>query len=220
MFCGKCGNNVPDGAVVCPACGAPTVAAPAPGAKKPNKNLIAGIVGVVVVIALVIVLISSCGGGSPESMAEDLADAIFSGSGEDVWDAINMDAYLDILVESGMLDEDEADDYKDDIIIELDNMCESSQDGFVLLFGKDWDYEVEVTKVKDLKNSDLRSFENSINGDDSDLEVTDGVSVSLKVSVSGDDDDVVLRPTFEFYKVDGEWIINPSSTNSLLNNLS
>ena len=65
MFCGKCGNNVPDGAVVCPACGAPTGAAPAPGAKKPNKNLIAGIVGVVVVIALVIVLISSCGGGSP-----------------------------------------------------------------------------------------------------------------------------------------------------------
>ena len=39
MFCGKCGNNVPDGAVVCPACGAPTGAAPAPGAKKPNKNL-------------------------------------------------------------------------------------------------------------------------------------------------------------------------------------
>ena len=64
MFCGKCGNNVPDGAVVCPACGAPTGAAPAPGAKKPNKNLIAGIVGVVVVIALVIVLISSCGGTS------------------------------------------------------------------------------------------------------------------------------------------------------------
>ena len=63
MFCGKCGNNVPDGAVVCPACGAPTGAAP--GAKKPNMNLIAGIVGVVVVIALVIVLISSCGGGRP-----------------------------------------------------------------------------------------------------------------------------------------------------------
>ena len=49
MFCGKCGNNIPDGAVVCPACGAPTGAAPAPGAKKPNKNLIAAIVGVVVI---------------------------------------------------------------------------------------------------------------------------------------------------------------------------
>ena len=211
MFCGKCGNNVPDGAVVCPACGAPTVAAPAPGAKKPNKNLIAGIVGVVVVIALVIVLISSCGGGSPESMAEDFVDAIFSGSGEDVWDASNLDAYLDLSVESGELDEDEADDAKDETIDTFDSMCELLQDACEEQYGKDWDYEVEVTKVKDLKNSDLRSFENSINGDDSDFEVTEGVAVSLKVSVSGDDDNEVLRPVFEFYKVDGEWIMDPSS---------
>ena len=211
MFCGKCGNNVPDGAAVCPACGAPTVAAPAPGAKKPNKNLIAGIVGVVAVIALVIVLISSCGGGSPESMAEDLADAIFSGSGEDVWDAVNMDAYLDLAIEADVIDEDEADDQKDEAIDEFDNLCELLQDACEEQYGKDWDYEVEVTKVKDLKNSDLRSFENSINGDDSDFEVTEGVAVSLKVSVSGDDDNEVLRPVFEFYKVDGEWIMDPSS---------
>lgn len=206
MFCGKCGNNVPDGAVVCPACGAPTGAAPAPGAKKPNKNLIAGIVGVVVVIALVIVLISSCGGGSPESMAEDYYDALYSGSGEDMWDAVNMDACLDLLVESGKLDEDEVDDYKDDMIESYDQLCERYQDACEEQYGKDWDYEVEVTKVKDLKNSDLRSFENIINGDDSDFEVTEGVSVSLKISFSGDDDDGFERFTLEFYKVDGEWI--------------
>ena len=211
MFCGKCGNNVPDGAVVCPACGAPTGAAPAPGAKKPNKNLIAGIVGVVVVIALVIVLISSCGGGSPESMAEDFVDAMFSGNGEDVWDAVNMDTYLDLSVESGEIDEDEADDVKDELIDEIDSTCESLQDGCEEQYGKDWDYKVEVTKVKDLKNSDLRDFERYINGDDTDFEVTEGVAVSLKVSVSGDDDNEVLRPVFEFYKVDGEWIMDPSS---------
>ena len=163
------------------------------------------------VIALVIVLISSCGGGSPESMAEDFVDAMFSGNGEDVWDAVNMDAYRDLAVESGELDEDEADDYKDEGIDTLDSMCEWLQDACEEQYGKDWDYEVEVTKVKDLKNSDLRSFENSINGDDSDFEVTEGVAVSLKVSVSGDDDNEVLRPVFEFYKVDGEWIMDPSS---------
>ena len=210
MFCGKCGNNVPDGAVVCPACGAPTGAAPAPGAKKPNKNLIAGIVGVVVVIALVIVLISSCGGGSPESMAEDFIDAMFSGNGEDVWDAVNMDAYLDLSIESGELDEDEADDQKDELIDTLDSMCEWFQDSCEEQYGKDWDYEVEVTKVKDLKNSDLRSFENSINGDDSDFEVTEGVAVTVKVTVTGDEDDDFEKYTFNFYKVDGEWIMDPS----------
>ena len=209
MFCGKCGNNIPDGAVVCPACGAPTGAAP--GAKKSNKNLIAGIVGVVVVIALVIVLISSCGGGSPESMAEDFVDAVYGGSGEDVWDAVNMDAYLDLSVESGMLDEDEVDDTKDDIINELDSMCERIQDSCEKQYGKDWDYEVEVTKVKDLKNSDLRYFENSINGDDTDFEVTEGVAVTVKVTVTGDEDDDFQKFPLEFYKVDGEWIMDPSS---------
>ena len=211
MFCGKCGNNVPDGAAVCPACGAPTVAAPAPGAKKPNKNLIAGIVGVVVVIALVIVLISSCGGGSPESMAEDYFDAIFSGNSEDAWDAVNMDAYLDLAIEADVIDEDEADDIKDEFIDTLDSSYESLQDAFERQFGKDWDYEVEVTKVKDLKNSDLRSFENDINGDDSDFEVTEGVAVTVKVTVTGDKDDGFEKFTIIFYKVDGEWIVHTRS---------
>ena len=211
MFCGKCGNNVPDGAVVCPACGAPTGAAPAPGAKKPNKNLIAGIVGVVVVIALVIVLISSCGGGSPESMAEDYVDALYGGNCEDLWDAVNMDAVLDILVESGMLDEDDADDYKDDTIESYDQLCEYYQDRCEEAYGRDWSYEIEVTKVKDLKNSDLRSFENMINGDDSDFEVTEGVAVTVKVTFTGDKDDDFEKYTIEFYKVDGEWIMNPKS---------
>ena len=210
MFCGKCGNSVPDGAVVCPACGAPTVAAPAPGAKKPNKNLIAGIVGVVVVIALVIVLISSCG-GSPESMAEDYFDAIFSGNSEDAWDAVNMDAFLDLAIEADVIDEDDADDIKDEFIDTLDSSCESLQDACERQFGKDWDYEVEVTKVKDLKNSDLRSFENDINGDDTDFEVTEGVAVTVKVTLTGDEDDFVEKFTIIFYKVDGEWIVHTRS---------
>ena len=217
MFCGKCGNNVPDGAVVCPACGAPTGAAPAPGAKKPNKNLIAGIVGVVVVIALVIVLISSCGGGRPESMAEDFVDAVFSGSGEDVWDAVNMGAYLDLLVEFGKFENYEAYDIKDEIIEDLDSDCELIQDACEEQYGKDWDYEVEVTKVRDLKNSDLRNFENSINYDGTDFEVTEGVAVTVKVTLTGDKDDDFQKYIFKFYKVDGEWFTFSSHIYSFYN---
>ena len=215
MFCGKCGNNVPDGAVVCPACGAPTVAAPAPGAKKPNKNLIAGIVGVVVVIALVIVLISSCGGGSPESMAEDFVDAVYGGSGEDVWDAVNMDAYLDLSVESGQLYEDEADDKKDALIDDFDNMCELLQDACEEQCGKDWIYGIEGIKVKKLKNSDIHSFEKYINDDYSDLEVTEGLAVTVKVTVTGDEGYDFQEYIIEFYKVDGEWIMDPTFVNNL-----
>ena len=204
MFCGKCGNNIPDGAVVCPACGAPTGAAPAPGAKKPNKNLIAGIVGVVAVIALVIVLISSCGGGSPESMAVDIYTAVLEGDGDELWNAMNTDAFIDILVDADQIDEDDADDIKDNCIDEFDDTCQDIQRECKKQFGKDFSYEIEVTKVKDLKSSDLRDFENRINGEDSDIEVTEGVAVTLKISISGDDDDFE-KYTFNFYKVDGEW---------------
>ena len=157
-------------------------------------------------IALVIVLISSCGGGSPESMAEDYVDALYGGSGKDIWYAVNMDKYLDLAVESGMLDEDDADDYKDDTIESYDQLCEYYQDRCEEAYGRDWSYEIEVTKVKDLKNSDLRSFENMINGDDSDFEVTEGVAVTVKVTFTGNKDDGFEKFTFEYYKVDGEWI--------------
>ncbi len=163
------------------------------------------------VIALVIVLISSCGGGSPESMAEDFVDALYGGNGEDLWDAVNMDAYLDLSIESGDLDEDDVDDEKDEVIGYCDSMCEWVQDACEEQYGKDWDYEIEVTKVKDLKNSDLRSFENNINDEDSDFEVTEGVSVTVKVTVTGDEDHDSQKYIFEFYKVDGEWIMDPSS---------
>ena len=213
MFCGKCGNNVPDGAVVCPACGAPTGAAPTPGSKKPSKKLIAGIVGVVVLIALVIVLISFCGGGSPESMAEDYFDALFSGTGEDMWDAVNMDAFMDLLIEAGEIDEDDADFLKDYEIESNDQLCEWYQDACEEAYGRDWSYEIEVTKVKDLSNSKLRDLESFINGEDTDFEVTEGVAVTVMVTVTGDgdEDDHFERFTLNFYKVDGEWII-PSLT--------
>ena len=207
MFCGKCGNNVPDGAVVCPACGSPTGAAPAPGAKKPNKNLIAGIVGVVVVIALVIVLISSCGGNDPESMAIDFVEAMCDGNGEDVWDACNMDAYLDLFIEAGEFDEYDPYDYIDEVIENCDQLCEWFQDGCEEAYGRDWSYDVVVYRPKELSKSDLRSFENRVNGEDTDFEVTEGLSVTVKITISGDGDDGTEKMTFEFYKVDGEWII-------------
>ncbi|MBS7365939.1 MAG: hypothetical protein KIG31_05040, partial [Oscillospiraceae bacterium] len=169
-----------------------------------NKNLIAGIVGVVAVTALVIVLISSCGGGSPESMAVDFYTAVLEGDGDELWNAMNTDAFIDILVDADQIDEDDADDIKDNCIDEFDDTCQDIQRECKKQFGKDFSYEIEVTKVKDLKSSDLRDFENRINGEDSDIEVTEGVAVTLKISISGDDDDT-LKETLNFYKVDGEW---------------
>ena len=122
-----------------------------------------------------------------------------------------MDKYLDISIESGELDEDEADDEKDEAIDTFDSMCEWIQDACEEQYGKDWDYEIEVTKVKDLKNSDLRSFENSINDEDSDFDITENCYAAGIVTVTGDEDDDSQKYIFEFYKVDGDWIMDPSS---------
>ena len=166
----------------------------------------AGIVGVVAVIALVIVLITSCGGGSPESMAEDIYTAILEGDGDDLWDAMNTDAFIDILVDEGVIDEDDVDDIKDNCIDGFDDTCQDIQRECKNHFGKDFSYEIEVTKVKDLKNSDRRNSESMINGEDSDIEVTEGVAVTFKISLSGDDDET-SKETFNFYKINGEWIM-------------
>ena len=203
MFCGKCGNTIPDGEKTCPVCGAPV-----PGERLPNKKLVAAIVGVVAVIALVIILLSS--GGGPESMAKDYVDALFGGSGEDLWDASNCDAKLDLLVEAGEIAESKADKYRRGVIKNLDELCEYYQSDCEKVYGENWSYEFEVTKVKDLKRSELRYFETTINGEDSDFEVTDGVEITVKVSVSGDDgngdDDYSGNYRFKYYKVDSEWI--------------
>ena len=142
---------------------------------------------------------------------------MFSGSGEDVWDAVNMGAYLDLLVEFGKFENYEAYDIKDEIIEDLDSDCELIQDACEEQYGKDWDYEVEVTKVRDLKNSDLRNFENSINYDGTDFEVTEGVAVTVKVTLTGDKDDDFQKYIFKFYKVDGEWFTFSSHIYSFYN---
>lgn len=207
MFCGKCGTNIPEGAVVCPTCGNPTGVKPSgAAAKKPlNKGLLAAIVGVIAVIALVVVLITSCGGGDPESMAEDYVDALLSGDGQDIWDAMNMDAVLEISVKVGELDEDEAEDEKEEMIEYYDEIAEWRQEYMEDLYGEDWSYELEVTKVKEMKSSDLRDYEDSL--DDDDVEVEEGCYVTVKVTFEGDEDDGKDKYTVTLIKVDGEWMI-------------
>lgn len=209
MFCGKCGTNIPEGGVVCPACGTPTGAAPAAesGKKPVNKNLLIAIIGVVAVIALVVILISSCGGGNPESMAKDYVNALLSGDGEDIWDACNMEAALALAIEAGEIDEDDADDIKEETIENFDELAEWRQEYMEDLYGDDWSYDLEVTKVKEMKNSELRECEDDINSDDTDFEVEEGCYVTVKATFEGDEDDGKDKYTVVLVKIDGDWMI-------------
>lgn len=61
MFCGKCGKELPDGAVACPACGAPTDAptgaAPTPPPQPPKAPVSKGKVIGFSILSVIVVLI-------------------------------------------------------------------------------------------------------------------------------------------------------------------
>ncbi len=196
MFCGKCSNTVPDGAEVRPTGSAPC-------GKKPNKKLIAGIIGIVAIVALVIVLIF-CGNSRPKSMAEDIYTAIIEGDGNDLWNAMNTDAFIDILVDEGLIDKDNLDDAKDICLDKYDDKCKDVQRDLESEFGKDFSYEIKVTKVKSLSDSELSDFEDILNSDGGNIEITKGVAVTIEFFGPGDEDGTMTE-TLDFYKINGEW---------------
>ncbi len=210
MFCGKCGSNVPEGAAVCPVCGTPTGAAPVQGGpgKKPNINwgIIGAAVGVIAVIVLVIVLLTSCGG--PESVVEDYYDALFNGTGEDVYDASNIEALFDLLVEEGEWDKDDLEDVRENIIDKYDDYCDDNRDDCEDEYGDDWTLDIEITKTKELKNSDLKDYEDTIeNYYDIEVDIEEGFTVKFKYTLEGEDGDDKGRAEVDVLKINGKWVL-------------
>lgn len=211
MFCGKCGSNVPEGAAICPVCGTPTGAAPiqgGPGKKAPNINfgIIGAVVGVIAVIVLVIVLLTSCGG--PESVVEDYYDALFNGTGEDVYDASNVEAFFDLLVDAREWDDDDLEDVKENIIDGFNDYCDDRNDYCEDEYGDDWSLDIEITKTKELKNGDLRDYEDIIeNYYDIEVEIEEGYTVKYKVTFEGEDGDDKDRGELDVLKINGKWVI-------------
>lgn len=215
MFCGKCGSNIPEGAAVCPACGNPTGVAPVQGGSPKkgfdlgsvNKGLIAAIIGVVVIIALVIVLLSSCG-GSPEKTVENYIDASFNGTGEDVYDASNIEAFFDLLVKEGEWDKDDLEDVRENIIDSFDERNDDNRDDFEDEYGEDWSIDVEITKTKELKNSDLKDYEEILEEYyDIEVDIEEGYTVKVKITIEGEDGDDKERGEFTVLKINGKWVL-------------
>ncbi len=207
-------NSIPDGAEACPVCTVSTDDAPSPGAKKQGKPLakilkyiaIGFVIGVVPGIIAGVFFLRSCDNSSPESMAVAYIDAVFGGDGEDVWDAANMDALCDLSVSEGVTDEADLPDVKAMWIERFNNTNKQIQDSCAERFGNDWTYKVSVLNVREFYDTELRSFESSINSEDSHLEVSDGVVVSVNVTISGNGDTDSLILTVDYYKINGEWI--------------
>lgn len=207
MFCGKCGTNIPNGAVVCPTCGNPTGAQK----KKPvvGKKLIAALIALAAVIALVIVLLNSCGANSPEGVVLDYWDAIVSGDGEKIYKASNIEALFELVVDEGEWDEDDLEDVRDEMIDYFDEYCDDLHDAYEEAYGDDWTLDVEIKKLTELKSSDLRDFEETIEYYfDIEVEIEEGYRIKYTGYFDGEDDSDKYKGESVVVKINGEWVIS------------
>lgn len=208
MFCGKCGTNIPNGAVVCPTCGNPTGVQK----KKPvvGKKLIVAVIALAAVIALVIVLLNSCGGSNtPEGVVEDYWDALVSGDGEKVYEVSNIEALFDIVVDEGEWDKDDLEDVRDELIDYYDDYCDELHDTYEYAYGDDWTLDIKIKKTTELKNSDLRDYEETIEYYfDVEVEIDEGYSIKYTGCFDGEDDSDKYNGESVVLKINGKWVIS------------
>ncbi len=152
-----------------------------------------------------VVSFSACG-NTYESMAENYINALVTGDGEDVYDAMNFDAILEILVEEGEVDDDEAEEIKDYFVDLMDQLCEATQDALEDEYGDDYGFSVEIMRSKEMKNSELNDYEDFFGED---AEVEEGYIVKYKIII----DDESEKDELTVIKVNGEWIIFTSYLN-------
>ncbi len=152
-----------------------------------------------VVMLFCVLSLTACG-SSYESMVEDYITALCTGDGEEVLAAMNFDALLDILAEENDLDDDEVEEARDYFVDLMDELCESTQDALEDEYGDDYDFDVEIMRSKELKNSELRDYEESLGED---VEVEEGYTVKYKATI----DDESEKGEVIVIKANGEWII-------------
>lgn len=156
-----------------------------------------------VVMLFCVLSLTACG-NNYESMVEDYITALYTGETEDFLNAMNYEAFWDILVDEGEWDEDDLEDAKDEFIDSWDKILEYYQAALEDEYGDDFDFDVEIMRSKELKNSELHDYEDSIEDNyDIEVEIDEGYSVKYKMTI----DDESEKGEVTVVKINGEWVI-------------
>lgn len=148
---------------------------------------------------------------SCKSIVEDFYDALRSGTGEDVYEASNVEAFFDLLIEEGEWDDDDFEGTVENIIDYYDDYCDDGRDKCKDEFGDDWSYEMEITESKELKVKDFNTYEELIEDYyDIEVDIEEGYIVTYKYTFEGEDGDYSSSGEFDVLKINGEWIIGSS----------
>ncbi len=216
-FCGNCGTELQDDAVVCSNCGVniapqqPEAAASAPASDatpgevavaaikdkslvfinkmKSDKKFMGIVLGSIAGVILVIVLLCVLMGGGYKSAIENYFDAMQG----------DYDAYVACMPEDVF---DDYLDYKDMSKKELKEEMEDSSDG-------DLKVSYDILDTDELDEDDLDDIKDYLkeNLDISKKDVTEAIEVELEVTLKYDGEKMSNETDVVVVKIDGDWYV-------------
>lgn len=228
MFCGNCGNNIPDGSNVCPNCGVALNAAPAapvapvqpvapvaPVAAAPKANpvdtvkatvgkmdkkvkMIIAGVAGVAVLAIIIAIIVGIAGGGAEGAAKKYFNAVYAKNDAEAVMKCVPNKVLDEIFNNSENDE------KDTLEAMQDSLDTQKKEA-------EFD-DLKVVSTQELKmsekekNDTLDEIEKSLEARDLDIEVSDVATVLVIYSYEyhgTKGEDVTVK---NMYKINGKWV--------------
>lgn len=234
MFCGKCGNQLPDGVAFCPSCGNATGAQPktqpqaqaqvqaqpqmqynpqmqaAPAKKKVSTNTIIGVAAVAfVVIAIVVALILILGGGGSKGGAKTAVAAA-----EGFYNAYldqDVDTMLDYIHEDVVKEaadenyDGSVKELKEDLAYELENEY-AMIDEAEITFAIVGSEEYDEDDFEELKDVYLDKY---------DLKLSSAMIVNYELTIKGtafgEELDTTSEHTVIVVKIGGKWFVEPAN---------
>ena len=193
-----------------------------PSAVPAANNVVAGTRKVpVLTIFLVILLLGAIGwgvylivsggsGSSKSSKSEKGMDAedIVTNYCKAMTDA-DVELYNKLLSDAmydGLAEDAEKNDM--DVDEAISDQLKKAGKGFTSSVGDNYEMTAEILKSEELSESKLKAekkrYKNNI---DADVEVEEGVNFQVEFKVTGDDDEITRKSSFEVYKIDGKWCL-------------
>ena len=205
-FCGNCGYQSDDAAVVCGNCGTPLEgAAPEAAKAKVDPKFIKFGALALAAVAVVVVLIILLGGGGYKGVVDDVFDAYIENE-----PSILVDLHPDYLFEMGAKESDVKDSYKTKIENQQEWWEEETDKGYEVSYTiTDTDeltedaFEEFVDGMKESADQYEKATDKEI---DFDFElIEDYVNVELDIVVEEGDEVVEYDGSVNLVKIDGDW---------------
>lgn len=216
-FCGQCGTQLPDEAMVCTNCGTPLAQMPV-GNKtndfkdkasnllnkvKTDKKLLGIIIGAVALVIALIVVFSLLGGGGGSSSYQAAIDNyvdIMNGDADGI-ESLCPPEYWDYLEEESNVTVDEIiDDYEDNY--------DKVQKSLESRLGDNVEFSSEILGKEDISDSDLEEAADNLEEYGiSEKDINSGYKLMVELTAKGDDDEQVQTVTIYAIEIDGDWYL-------------